>query len=1210
MFKKILSLLIVLSMIVIPVQAEGADNILLGFNNNLESDLAKLISKNSSKIKAASSYEGRCARIADGRNGESIGEIEISQQGKNMLIVAQAVKVINSDNAQIKILSDRRSFLNVKFEANQIKAQTKDGYIRLASYKNGEWIHIQLNINFDKGTYEVLLDGIKKGGTLSLPGKAEFADVVQYTASGKTASIYVDDVDISAVTSPAASAATGANNSVRAAYYGTYRARYDSYKVPSENIIPGIEVTGPASASSLGEEYTADAVTDGESSTVWQAAPAATPKDNGKSLILEKTAASESTQSASYTFTPVKGKLVVEEDVLGVDVLAERGIPYVYASNGDMAATMLMSGGNFSIAGTSRVMRDIDADTWYNLKLELDTATDSYNVYINDKLWQQDIPFRTPCDDFAKIQFHHGANYSGKFCIDNLKVYTTSPLGEFQEMIIDEDFETYQENAESVNGWHMVPSEVGTIKVGSYKVESDKKFPQYVTLDLGREVDLEGAYIEFPEGISAKFTVSIARSNGVYIPVIEKTDKFYSGAQRVYFSPVRTIYMRVTITDAVDVQGNTVHAQLAEAKAILKHRTPVENLAFTANVSVSSELESTKMYDARGINDNIVAEFGNIGEWWAGSGEEKWVELTWDTPVTCDQIIIHDSASLSDNTLNGTLTFDDGTSIEVNDIPKTGYPKTIDFSAKTVKKIRFTIGEYEGNANLSELQVFATGDKPQLTTYLEPDEVILLNKDYGSRWCHITDIDNDGEVEYISTKVVNIIGDNHYAGSVCAQEADGTIIWTWGDPKTSTHSLGSDVPSQIADIDNDGNLEMLVSDKTTLYIFNAATGEILQKHPLPVSELYPNDIASDTIILADISGKGYASDIIVKNRYRDAWAYTSDWKLIWHVCMPGEKKVGHYPEPIDIDNDGKDEIFVGFCCVDEDGSLIFDMDQNEYPGRLETGHKDSLEVVNFVLVGDTTGDRIINQKDMDLLQEHLEGKITLTGNAFTAADTDGNGKIEENDKKLLQDKLDGKISSFPNKGIKREDMRFALDPCGGGSNLIMIDGNGRRVWSLDDATHYETIEKADLGLTDHPFELVVTNTSLTQGNMSFEIVDLDGNIIESRYGFMRNRQFNAINWLGEGKPEYLVLPTDNIVIDGHYNVVLKPLMPRRGYDTMGMKSYQTGDKKYTCDIDGDGTTDITIQMEVTEGIYIYVYYNKNGAKVADGLGRGYNISQY
>ena len=1213
MFRKCMAILMILCFSIVPV-AEGSEplRIHLDFNQAAEQQLGNFATYYGTKLEAVSTYDGKGACISGGEDSISVARLEFGETTQTVLNVSQTIYAQSNKETQIRIMSGSVAVAVLSLLPSQIKALGKNGWIRLRAVTQDTWYRLQISLDFVAKRYEVSVDGIKLGGSISCLADANSADSVQYSIVGDTGRrLYIDDISV--VEGKAAVEVTGGSDASvtsKNAYYGTYKARFDSYVPPEENVVEREWVTGDAKASSTAEGYSTDSLIDGDSTTKWQAAPAVSPVDNGKSLNFNKIGATDGTQLARYRFSPVKGTVILEQDILASDVTNEKALPYMFASDGtSIVAPLMIIGGNFQMAGTSVVYRDISADTWYHIKIVMRTQTQSYDVYVNDALWCQDIDFRAPCTDIAMLQYHMGSSSMGSFCVDNIKLSYKSPLESFENIILEEDFESVSEESDTLDGWQLSHSTSGQICVKSFGKLSEYKFTQYVNLDVGRESEFEGAYIEIPDGVSIKYTVDTSRKNGVYVKTLERNDKFYSGVQTLDFSPVRAQHLRITIYDAIDAMGNTVHAQLSEVKIIMKHRTPVDNLAFYADVAVSGEMNVT--LDKRGINDNIIAEFGRIGDWQSGKEQDKWVELSWYEPQTVNKIILHDSASMTEWTKSGIVSFDDGSSVEIKDIRNSGYPCAVEFETKTIKKLRFTITDFEGGGGLSELQVYAPGGMPDDIEYVEPDKRIVMNKDYYGRWICVNDVDGDGELEYLSARVYNDpLSDNHSCASICVQKEDGTVLWTWGEPTIGTHAVGSDLPMQVYDLDNDGDLEVLTCSKTELYILDAKTGKEIRRHKLPQSEKYPKNWSSDTIIIADISGKGYPSDIMVKTRYTDVWAYTSDWEPIWHVCYPDGMKVGHYPQPIDADNDGHDEVIVGYVCVDDDGSYYWSMKEEQYPGLISRGHKDSLEIINFVLTGDATGDMIINKKDLDLLNKHISREIILKGNQFTAADTTGDGKIDEEDKKLLEQKLAGNLLAFPNKGIPKEEQRFCISPCGGGSNIIMIDGNGNRVWSLDDATHYETVEKANLGLDEHPYQIIVTNINVSNGVAPIEIVDLDGNILGSRYSYMRNRQLNPINWLGEGKEDFIFMPTDNIVIDGEFNVRVKPLAPYRGYDTMGMKSYQTGDKKYTCDMDGDGTTDIASITHEDDTIIVYIYYNKNGAKVADAPGRGHNISQY
>jgi len=82
--------------------------------------------------------------------------------------------------------------------------------------------------------------------------------------------------------------------------------------------------------------------------------------------------------------------------------------------------------------------------------------------------------------------------------------------------------------------------------------------------------------------------------------------------------------------------------------------------------------------------------------------------LDWPAAVTIRGVHLFDRPNPDDHTQAGTLTFSDGSSIEVADIADDGSMKTIVFDAKTITWIRFQVtGGRGSNRGLSEIEVLS-----------------------------------------------------------------------------------------------------------------------------------------------------------------------------------------------------------------------------------------------------------------------------------------------------------------------------------------------------------------------------------------------------------------------------------------------------------------------------------------------------------------------
>ncbi len=227
-----------------------------------------------------------------------------------------------------------------------------------------------------------------------------------------------------------------------------------------------------------------------------------------------------------------------------------------------------------------------------------------------------------------------------------------------------------------------------------------------------------------------------------------------------------------------------------------------------------------------------------------------------------------------------------------------------------------------------------SGDVP----LVRPWRTVTLDPGYSGQWVVLGDVDGDGEVEIVSARNHNK-NDNHYTSAVVVQKLDGSVLWHWGDPKIGRRNLHHDVACQIHDLTGDGAKEVILAADEKLVVLAGKTGEMVRSFPIPRH-------ASDCVVFADLSGKGRPTDILVKNRYQQIWAYTAEGKLLWTVSMPGGYRTAHQPLPVDLDGDGRDEILAGYAALNSDGSVrwVFEAEA----GKKNGGHADCWRVVRLV----------------------------------------------------------------------------------------------------------------------------------------------------------------------------------------------------------------------------------------------------------------------
>nr|WP_205740898.1 glycoside hydrolase domain-containing protein [Haloactinopolyspora alba] len=128
-------------------------------------------------------------------------------------------------------------------------------------------------------------------------------------------------------------------------------------------------------------------------------------------------------------------------------------------------------------------------------------------------------------------------------------------------------------------------------------------------------------------------------------------------------------------------------------------------------VTATASSEYSDGYVAEKVFDGVIGE-PDAGDWASAGEQNPWIQLDWDQPIRTDRIVLYDRSGI-DDVNGGTLTFSDGSSIEVTDIPADGDGKPVTFDMMTVDWVRFqAVGGTGPNNGLSEFEVYAVPTQP------------------------------------------------------------------------------------------------------------------------------------------------------------------------------------------------------------------------------------------------------------------------------------------------------------------------------------------------------------------------------------------------------------------------------------------------------------------------------------------------------------------
>ncbi len=199
----------------------------------------------------------------------------------------------------------------------------------------------------------------------------------------------------------------------------------------------------------------------------------------------------------------------------------------------------------------------------------------------------------------------------------------------------------------------------------------------------------------------------------------------------------------------------------------------------------------------------------------------------------------------------------------------------------------------------------------------------------GGESLYFYDVDGDGQKEMLFRQSAGLLAQEEYrAGEGLDQEnfdllcytcfrQDGTILWQHGKPWTQDRPYrnhGEIALTVIEDINNDGKPELLYKYHDRLILRDISNGELIREIVLP------NDDGWKVVL----QNNGEESPNIIILGEHQMLAYSSDFAPLWE--KKGEAEFSAFSF-VDVDGDGKDELFVGNSMYDHDGELIWEWGQ-------------------------------------------------------------------------------------------------------------------------------------------------------------------------------------------------------------------------------------------------------------------------------------------
>lgn len=228
-------------------------------------------------------------------------------------------------------------------------------------------------------------------------------------------------------------------------------------------------------------------------------------------------------------------------------------------------------------------------------------------------------------------------------------------------------------------------------------------------------IDIDGPdVIDEPYG-SARFTASFTPKNSLHQAIWSVTELDGTPTDRAAIDEEGTLTVNhrdgdvlVTATAADGAGASaTARVHIGLDRALLRG-----NAARWPGASATASSTYNSDYGADNARDGVIGQ-PDRGDWASAGEQNPWIELHWERPVRADRIVLHDRAGI-DDVHGGTLSFGDGSTVAVADVPANGDAKAVTFATRTFTSVRFqVVGGIGPNVGLSEFEVHAIPSAPE-----------------------------------------------------------------------------------------------------------------------------------------------------------------------------------------------------------------------------------------------------------------------------------------------------------------------------------------------------------------------------------------------------------------------------------------------------------------------------------------------------------------
>ncbi|MBC8106871.1 MAG: discoidin domain-containing protein, partial [Anaerolineae bacterium] len=176
---------------------------------------------------------------------------------------------------------------------------------------------------------------------------------------------------------------------------------------------------------------------------------------------------------------------------------------------------------------------------------------------------------------------------------------------------------------------------------------------------------------------------------------------------------------KIAIPQFENVRRPDLHKPIELVAGAVSMPISILDRAFDVARQATATASSTESgYTAAGAIDGNASGYPRGKQFeWASAKETVGasIKLEWKDPQTIDTILLYDRPNTTDHVTGGVIKFDDGSTVDVGDLPNDGAtPVELSFPAKTVRSLTFTVTKVSAqtqNAGISEIAAFHPATK-------------------------------------------------------------------------------------------------------------------------------------------------------------------------------------------------------------------------------------------------------------------------------------------------------------------------------------------------------------------------------------------------------------------------------------------------------------------------------------------------------------------